>query len=141
MFREWPHRPHARSDHLKTTERIYTMNHTIESIVGLTPKSIQQHGNDAIVFTFSGGETARFWHVQECCEDVEIDDVNGDWTCLIGNPILVAEERVSEGPCDYGDHETWTFYTFRGIGGSVDVKWHGSSNGYYSESVDFSFAA
>ena len=74
-----------------------------------------------------------------------IDDVNGDWLSLIGHPLLVADKRESgeseheKSDGDFwGDSNTWTFYTFRGVGGSVDVRWHGSSNGYYSEGVDFS---
>ena len=91
---------------------------------------------DEIHFYFSDNSRCAFYHDQDCCESVTVDDVNGDWSDLIGSPLLVAEERSEHGDAEYGT-ETWTFYTFRTVKGSVDVKWYGESNGYYSESVDF----
>lgn len=116
----------------------------ISRMVGLTPVHIKQ-GEEEISFEFDNGSKAVFYHGQDCCETVVVDDVNGDWDDLIGTPLLVADERVSEdfdGEPKSGfrdDSETWTFYTFRSVRGSVDVRWHGTSNGYYSESVDFTF--
>lgn len=115
----------------------------ISEIVGLIPTEITQL-EDEIVMKFSNGSVGKFYHDRECSECVMIDDVSGDWSDLIGNPLLVAEERESDVPprekktYEYWEcSNTWTFYTFRGIGGSVDVRWHGSSNGHYSESVSF----
>ena len=54
---------------------------------------------------------------------------------------MTAEERVREdGPKPrtfQDDSATWTFYELATAKGSVTVRWFGTSNGYYSESVEF----
>lgn len=91
--------------------------------------------DDEIVFKFTDGTSVKFYHNQDCCESVTIDDINGDFEDLVGQVLLVAEEREGE-YIDAGyEVVEWTFYTFRSIKGSVDVKWYGSSNGYYSTAV------
>ena len=87
---------------------------------------------------FRDGALARFYHSQDCCENVSIDDIVGDFNDLIGNPLTMAEEVVNRDD-NMGrslDSFTWTFYKFATVKGYVDVKWLGESNGCYSESVD-----
>ncbi len=108
-------------------------------LVGKTLTEVLVDDNqDRITFTTDDNKQYLMYHCQDCCERVVIDDINGDTADLLNTPILVAEERSSSEPDgEYGDSQTWTFYCLRTIKGSVDIKWHGSSNGYYSESVDF----
>lgn len=95
------------------------------------------NGNDEIIFTVSPEEKYRLYHRQDCCEGVDIADINGRAADLIGSPLLIAEESIN----DLGEmaHEDtrWTFYRLATVKGYVDIRWVGKSNGYYSVSVDF----
>ncbi len=116
---------------------------------GQTLTGISINGsNDTITFTTESGKAYQLYHSQDCCESVEIDDIAGDVGDLIGSPLLQAEEASSSNTWPEGvkkDYEpesyTWTFYKLATIKGSVTIRWYGSSNGYYSESVSFREAA
>lgn len=105
--------------------------------------------NYQIDFVRADGSGFRMVHHQECCESVYIESIVGDLKDLEGEPILVAEESNNEPPEQAvanalldverkspDDSHTWTFYKFATRKGYVDIRWYGSSNGYYSESVD-----
>lgn len=118
----------------------------IEELVGKTLTDIEvKVWGDEILFVCEGGKALRMRHWQESCENVVIEDISGDLRDLLGTPILVAEERAShevpEGSKKTDASNTWTFYTIRTIKGTVDIRWHGSSNGYYSESVDLDWVS
>jgi len=96
--------------------------------------------SDIITFTEETGKKYYLMHQQDCCECVDIEDVVGDLSDLIGNPILVAEESRSGEPCgkEVSEYEscTWSFYKLATIKGHVDIRFFGTSNGYYSETAD-----
>lgn len=99
-----------------------------------------KQGTETMVFLAEDGSKFTFYHQQDCCESVSIEDVCGDMDDLVGSPILTAEEvsnmdtpKVSE----YCESYTWTFYRFATAKGSVTVRWLGTSNGYYGEGVSY----
>lgn len=99
-----------------------------------------EDGDDAIIFEVDTGEAFKLYHSQDCCESVNIEDVTGDLSDLVGSPITMAEQVDDENPgppSEYDESYTWSFYKFATIKGYVTVRWLGTSNGYYSESVDF----
>lgn len=119
----------------------------LSELKGKTIVSVEGNVGDLVLtLTDSDGVRYEFYHDQDCCETVEIEDISGDISDIIGSPILVAEETISnENPAGWmpksawgqDDSFTWTFYRFATAKGWVVIRWYGASNGYYSESVDF----
>jgi hypothetical protein len=65
-------------------------------------------GSGCVTFVTESGRKYTMQHEQDCCESVAIVDVVGDIADLLGTQK-----------------------------GTVTISWFGSSNGYYSERVDF----
>lgn len=117
-----------------------------DEVIGKTIESYEKgqfndnnDGDDYLLFKFTDGTSLLFYHEQDCCEFVFIDDICGDLDDLVGSPLVTCEcvqnfDNVRE--AEYDDYWTWTFYHFATEKGRVDVKWYGTSNGYYSEKVD-----
>src|SRR3989344_3845723 len=99
---------------------------------------------DEIIFISSHNEKWKMFHDVDCCEEVSIEDINGNIQDLIGVPIIIAEKVTSKGnpkekyrdPLDTWTC-TWTFYKLATVKGYVTIRWYGTSTGYYSEEVDF----
>lgn len=110
----------------------------IGELVGKTLKAIENVNDEELRLETADGICYRFIHHQDCCESVYIESIVGDLSDVVGEPLLVAEDVDSEQTeSDDGDSYTWTFYKFATRKGYVDVRWFGTSNGYYSERVDF----
>jgi hypothetical protein len=110
-------------------------------LVGKTIAEVR-HSADEIKFICTDGSEYQQYHVSDCCESVTVEDICGDLNDITGAPVLSAEVVTSaENPPDikkeYQDSFTWTFYKIQTQKGAVTIRWYGSSNGYYSESVDF----
>jgi len=113
-----------------------------EDLKGHTLAQCFKTDDDELHFVLADGRQFKLYHKQDCCESVYIESVVGDLADLVGSPLTMAEEAES-GPLPEGHNpskyasETWTFYKLATVKGYVDVRWFGTSNGYYSESVYF----
>lgn len=115
----------------------------LTNLIGRILQKIEVNDDrDRLTMITVEGTKIIFFHEEECCESVAINDIVGDLNDLIGAPILVAEVVVHEQDNPegvsvpaYQDSWTWTFYKFATMKGYVDVRWYGASNGYYSERV------
>lgn len=127
--------------HWKTGEVTTYYEPEVSDMVGRTFTDVRQVGDDIIEFECDDG-VFTFCHHQDCCEGVSIESIVGDLSDLVGEPLLTAEESTNsdDPPRDgYVESFTWTFYKFSTRKGYVDIRWLGSSNGYYSESVDLDY--
>lgn len=113
-------------------------NAQLTDLIGRTMQSVENTG-DEIRFTTVEGEIYELYHDDICCEYVRVEDVTGDLEDLVGSPLLMADESFNpEYPApEHVDSFTWTFYKFGTMKGYVDIRFLGTSNGYYSESVSF----
>ena len=112
----------------------------IDELIGQVAKAVTNHRNEELTFDLENGQTARFYHEQDCCESVSIEEIHGDLNDLVGREIVQAEFVYEDANVEDNwayDTATWTFFKFATNKGSVTVRWYGTSNGYYSEAVDF----
>ena len=122
----------------------YGKNLELAELVGKKIKEIRglDEGSMEVSVYTECGQEYLFFHEQDCCESVYLNDFDGDADDLVGATIISAEEvsnpdegeRPEEG---MEESWTWTFYKIETSKGGIWMRWLGESNGYYSEHVDF----
>lgn len=105
---------------------------------GKTINKVETNGDIIVFFTDDG--VYVMGHQYNCCESVTIESINGSLLALCGKPLLEASEKASSELAPPKDPEwdesfTWTFYDLATIDARVQIRWYGTSNGYYSEEV------
>jgi len=110
-------------------------NVNFECLVGKTFSSIKvDKVANVIYFECTDGTKYLMEHDTQCCEDVHIEDIDGDIQRLIGSTILLAEESS-----DYKakDEALWTFYKLSTVIDSVTIRWVGITDSCYAIDVSF----
>ena len=106
----------------------------IKSIEGLYQDS------ERVTIRFEDGSYITQYHESDCCETVEVHQVDGDIAKHIGATAIDYIEKSSTANNDeVSESGTWTFYTLKTSSGYLDWRWLGESNGYYSEDVNSEF--
>lgn len=108
----------------------------IRELQGKTFTRVEQSPDEIHFYDDVNKVYVSMYHSQDCCESVYIEDLVGDINDLVGTEILSAVESYEDDKDDQYGVGGWTFYTIRTIKGTVDIRWYGSSNGYYSIGVD-----
>lgn len=114
------------------------MHVNFSSLAGKTILGLVYDDDDEAVYIRTDDGDFVLQHHQDCCEHVYLADAIGDPESLVGG-IGLAEESSPDLPSneEYPESFTWTFYRLQTTKGDLDLRWYGSSNGYYSEVVDF----
>jgi len=96
--------------------------------------------NDSIKFYCNNGYAYEMCvdNTSGCHVGIGLELIDGNLLNIINTPILEAylatNTRKIDGPLE---SETWAFYRIVTNEETVVMRWIGSSNGYYSEVVDF----
>ena len=113
----------------------YSQAINIDQIKGMTITAVVYKESDESLHIHLNTHVLEMIHHQDCCESVYLADVVGSFEDLIGYPRLeVSESIVNTNSEDYSS--TASYYNFKTVKASVQLRWVGESNGYYSETLD-----
>ena len=113
----------------------YNQAINIEQIKGMTITAVVYKETNESLLIHLNTHVLEMIHHQDCCETVYLADVVGSFEDLIGYPLLeVSESIVDIESEDYSS--TASYYNFRTVKASVQLRWVGESNGFYSEIVE-----
>lgn len=112
-----------------------------DTLRGLTIAHVHYDGGEQVVyFRTECGRHFVMHHQQDCCESVSLIEGHDELRALIGHRIEQAEESSNDtegARSEWDESFLWTYYRIGTAGGWAVLRWYGSSNGYYSEDVDF----
>lgn len=112
----------------------------LKEVIGKTIKRVDglEEGSELVEIHFTDNTKLRFMHWQSCCENVALNDfeLTTSLDKIVGGVINDAREDIGETGCDGWESFTWTFYNINTSKGCINMRWLGTSNGYYSENVD-----
>ena len=113
----------------------YASTSKFEQIQGMTITAVVYKESNESLLIHLNTHVLEMIHHQDCCETVYLADVVGSFEDLIGYPLL----EVSENLVDIATEDmssTASYYNFKTIKASVQLRWVGESNGHYSETID-----
>ena len=113
----------------------YNQAINIDQIKGMTITAVVYKESNESLRIHLNTHVLEMIHHQDCCETVYLADVVGSFEDLIGYPLLeVSESTVNTN--SEGMSSTASYYNFNTVKASVQLRWVGESNGFYSETVD-----
>lgn len=113
----------------------YASTSKFEQIQGMAITAVVYKESDESLLIHLNTHVLEMIHHQDCCETVYLADVVGSFEDLVGYPLLeVSETIVNTGNSDISS--TASYYNFKTVKASVQLRWVGESSGYYSETVD-----
>ena len=121
---------------------------TVNTYTEFSGKTIQEirgckKHSDEVTIKFTDGSCLKFYHQQDCCESVLLEDFDATPEDLVNAKIISIEERVSRNETkplnDWDESYTWTFYIIKTSKFTMSMRWYGESNGWYSETVDIDY--
>ena len=117
------------------THKEYTFFIDVEQLKGMTITAVVYKEENESLLIHLNTHVLEMIHNQDCCETVYLADVVGNFEDLIGYPLLEVSESVVCIPTRC-ESATASYYNFKTVKASVQLRWVGESNGYYSETVD-----
>ena len=117
------------------TSDYYRQPISIDQIKGMTITAVIYKESNESLLIHLNTHVLEMIHHQDCCETVYLTDVVGSFEDLIGYPLLeVSESIVNAKSSDVS--ATASYYNFRTVKASVQLRLLGESNGFYSETID-----
>ena len=113
----------------------YSQAINIDQIKGMTITAVVYKESDESLLIHLNTHVLVMIHHQDCCETVYLADVVGSFEDLIGYPLLEVSESIVNTNSAYMS-STATYYNFKTVKASVQLRWVGESNGYYSVAVN-----